>query len=197
MRTRDVFLALLVASIAGMASAADPPKPSMPAMKQPVATAKGGGDKALIASAMSAAPPAIAAKATIVYMGPKGMREVRKGANGFTCLADNPTTPGPDPMCGDENAMHWMNALVGHKPPEAGKVGFMYMLAGGTDASNTDPYAQKPTKANHWIKTGPHVMIVGDPEIVKHYPASPDPDTKQGYVMWAGTPYAHLMLPVK
>ena len=197
MRTRDVFLALLVAGVAATASAADAPKPSTPAAKHPMAMAKGGGDKALIASAMSAAPPAIAAKATIIDMGPKGMREVRKGTNGFTCMADNPATPGPDPMCGDENAMQWVNAWVGHKPPEAGKVGFMYMLAGGTDASNTDPYAEKPTKTNHWIKTGPHVMVVGDPEIVTHYPASPDPDTKQGYVMWAGTPYAHLMLPVK
>jgi hypothetical protein len=67
---------------------------------------------------------------------------------------------------------------------------------GGTDASNTDPYAKAPSKTNHWVKTGPHVMVVGDPEIVKHYPTSPDPDTTQPYVMWAGTPYAHLMLPV-
>ena len=35
------------------------------------------------------------------------------------------------------------------------------MLAGGTDASNVDPYAKKPTAGNHWVKTGPHVMIVG------------------------------------
>src|SRR5438132_12537648 len=37
----------------------------------------------------------------------------------------------------------------------------MYMLAGGTDASNTDPYATKPPATNYWIKTGPHVMVVG------------------------------------
>ena len=29
------------------------------------------------------------------------------------------------------------------------------------------------------------------------YPENPMPDTSQPYVMWAGTPYAHLMLPVK
>ncbi len=50
---------------------------------------------------------------------------------------------------------------MGHKPPTVGKVGFMYMLAGGTDASNVDPYAKKPTAGNHWVKTNPHVMIVG------------------------------------
>ena len=30
-----------------------------------------------------------------------------------------------------------------------------------TDASNTDPYAQKPEANNNWVETGPHVMIVG------------------------------------
>jgi hypothetical protein len=113
-------------------------------------------------------------------------------------MPDNPTTPGPDPMCMDKNAMEWAGAWMSHKAPEAGKVGFMYMLAGGTDASNTDPYATKPTAENHWIKTGPHIMIVGgDPSFYDSYPKGPDPDTSVPYVMWAGTPYQHLMAPVK
>jgi hypothetical protein len=29
------------------------------------------------------------------------------------------------------------------------------------------------------------------------YPTSADPDTTKPYVMWAGTPYAHLMIPMK
>jgi hypothetical protein len=156
-------------------------------------------DQKLIASAMSAAPAAIAKGATIVAMEADGkMRTLRKGTNGFTCMPDNPATPGPDPMCMDKNAMEWVGAWVEHKAPAAGKVGFMYMLAGGTDASNTDPYATKPAAGNHWIKTGPHVMIVGaDATFYDQYPKSPDPDTKQPYVMWAGTPYQHLMAPVK
>jgi hypothetical protein len=48
-------------------------------------------------------------------------------------------------MCGDANAMEWAMAWIGKKDPPKGKVGFMYMLAGGTDASNTDPYATAPT----------------------------------------------------
>jgi len=78
-----------------------------------------------------------------------------------------------------------------------GKVGFMYMLEGGTDASNTDPYATAPAEANNWIKTGPHVMVVNAMDLMTGYPTSPTPDTAQPYVMWAGTPYAHLMLPIK
>ena len=158
----------------------------------------GASDKKLIASAMSAAPAAVAKGATIVAMEADGkMRVLRNGTNGFTCMPDNPATPGPDPMCMDKNAMEWVGAWVEHKPPAAGKIGFMYMLAGGTDASNTDPYATKPAAGNHWIKTGPHVMIVGaDASFYDQYPKSPDPDTKVPYVMWAGTPYQHLMAPV-
>jgi hypothetical protein len=155
-------------------------------------------DEQMIASAMKAAPKKVAADATVVAPDPKGgMRTLRKGTNGFTCMPDNPATPGPDPMCWDKNAGDWIEAYLNHKTPPAGKVGLMYMLAGGTDASNTDPYATKPTATNHWIKTGPHVMIVGaDPSFYDTYPKSADPDTKTPYVMWPGTPYQHLMAPI-
>lgn len=98
----------------------------------------------------------------------------------------------------DKNAMEWVDAWVGHKTPTVGKIGFMYMLAGGTDANNTDPYATKPETGMHWLKTGAHVMIVGaDPSFYDLYPKSADPDTAAPYVMWPGTPYQHLMAPVK
>jgi hypothetical protein len=101
-------------------------------------------------------------------------------------------------MCWDKAADSWVNAWMSHKNPPAGKVGLMYMLEGGTDASNTDPYATRPDAGNHWVKTGPHVMIVGaDATFYDHYPKNADPDTSVPYVMWAGTPYQHLMAPVK
>lgn len=87
---------------------------------------------------------------------------------------------------------------MGHKTPVSGKIGFMYMLAGGTDASNTDPYATKPSADNVWVKTGPHVMIVGaEASFYDMYPKTANPDTSAPYVMWPGTPYQHLMIPVK
>ncbi len=150
-----------------------------------------------VASAQSAAPAAISSKATIVQMDDKGaMQVLRKGSNGWTCMPDAPSTPGPDPMCFDANAGKWAEAWVGHKPPPEGAVGVMYMLEGGTDASNVDPYATKPTAENAWVKTGPHIMIVGSKEILAGYPSGASPDTAAPYVMWAGTPYAHLMVPV-
>ena len=71
----------------------------------------------------------------------------------------------------------------------------MYMLAGGTDASNTDPYAKVPG-GEGWVETGPHVMVVGAPSLAAIYKGGAKPDTKAPYVMWEGTPYAHLMIPV-
>lgn len=150
-----------------------------------------------VASAESAAPAAIAHAASIVTVDAKGaMTTVRKGTNGWTCMPDNPATPGPDPMCFDQNAGQWVNAWVGHKVPPANVVGVMYMLEGGTDASNTDPYATKPTATNNWVKTGPHIMVVGSKDVLVGHPAGAQPDTSAPYVMWAGTPYAHLMIPV-
>lgn len=161
--------------------------------------APSAADKKLIKSAMQAAPKKVSANATIVAMGADGkMRTLREGTNGFTCMPDNPATPGPDPMCGDKAAWEWAGAWMAHKTPASGKVGFMYMLAGGTDASNTDPFATKPTAENHWIKTGPHVMIVGaDASFYEQYPKGADPDTSAPYVMFGGTPYQHLMFPIK
>lgn len=151
-----------------------------------------------VASAESAAPASLAKNASIVTADASGkMTEVRKGTNGWTCMPDSPTTPGPDPMCFDANAGKWIAAMLNHKPPPEGVVGMMYMLEGGTDASNTDPYATAPTADNDWVKTGPHVMVVGSKELLAGYPSAAKPDTSVPYVMWAGTPYAHLMVPVK
>ena len=155
-------------------------------------------DAQLIASAMRAAPAGVGRQATIMVMQPDGtMRTLRQGSNGFTCIPDAPATPGPDPMCADKAAMGWVHAWLTHATPPSGKVGLMYMLEGGTDASNTDPYASKP-QGNHWIKTGPHVMVVGaDAGFYDQYPKTADPVTDAPYVMWADTPYRHLMAPIR
>ena len=186
-RTYATPVSILIACLAPIVSAlgADAPKPS-------------SADAALIASARKAAPAKVANEATIMVMEAGGKsRTLHTGTNNFTCIPDDPTTPGPDPMCMDKNSMEFVTAMTAHKPP-AGKTGLMYMLAGGTDASNTDPYATKPEAGNHWIKTGPHLMIVGgDATLLDDYPKQADPDTRAPYVMWAGTPYAHLMVPVK
>ena len=155
-------------------------------------------DKDLIASAESAAPPSVSRDATVVTMDADGkMRTLRTGTNGWTCTPDDPGTPGDDPTCSDPNAWEWMQAYMAHKPPPD-KAGFMYMLKGGSDASNTDPFATAPAKGMHWITTGPHVMVVGPAaKLMGGYLKGADPDTSKPYGMFGGTPYEHLMIPVK
>jgi hypothetical protein len=169
------------------------------------ATAETGADQAAnqsaasdpVTSAMSAAPASVSADATIIQAAADGtMTTLRKGTNAWTCMPDNPQTPGHDPMCMDANALKWAQAWMGHKDPPAGAVGLMYMLEGGSDASNTDPWGTQPAAGHEWVDTGPHVMVVGSKEILSGYPSGDKPDTKSPYVMFAGTPYAHLMIPV-
>jgi len=164
---------------------------------RPQAAQAATDDAQLIASAMSAAPKSVGEGATIVALSKDGsMRTLRPGTNGFTCMPRDPAA-GTDPMCMDANAMEWAHAwMTKSAPPD--KTGFMYMLAGDSGASNTDPYATAAAPGNHWVKTGSHVMIVGpSAKLMAGYPSTPDPDVTKPYVMWAGTPYAHLMLPVK
>lgn len=76
-----------------------------PAQAEEAASMPAMTDEAMITSAMAAAPVKVGAGATIVAMGADGkMRTLREGSNGFTCMPDNPATPGPDPMCMDAAA---------------------------------------------------------------------------------------------
>lgn len=155
-------------------------------------------DAETIKNAESAAPPAVGAGATIYAPQADGsMKTLREGKNGFWCMPNDPNTPGDDPMCGDANSMEWAMAWMSKKDPPKGKVGLIYMLAGGSDASNTDPFATAPTESNNWVKTGRHVMIMNAMDLMAGYPTDVKPDTSKPYVMWSGTPYQHLMVPVE
>jgi hypothetical protein len=152
----------------------------------------------LIKSAESAGPAAVAKDASVYAVGADGkMQTLREGKNSYWCMPDDLTTPSADPMCGDANAMEWAMAWMNKTDPPKDKVGLIFMLAGGSDASNTDPYATSETNDNHWVTTGPHVMIMNATHLMAGYPADADPETTMPYVMWAGTPYAHLMVPVQ
>jgi hypothetical protein len=157
-------------------------------------------DEELIKNATAAAPAAVGANATVIAFDENmQVRTVREGTNNFTCIPDNPESPGVDPMCLDENGMLWAQAWMSQEPPPEGKIGFGYMLMGGSDASNTDPFAAGPAPdGGEWVETGPHVMIFNVGAGMQGYPSQRDnPDTKAPYVMWAGTPYEHLMIPVE
>jgi hypothetical protein len=158
--------------------------------------AKHQTDAQLITNAMSAGPPAVSANATIIAMEGDKVRTLRKGTNDFTCVPDDPSSPGNDPMCLDKNAMEWLNAWMEHKDAPKGKMGLVYMLQGGSDASNDDPFATTPPAGQKWVTTGPHVMVVGMAGMLDNVPKSADVP-KQPFIMWGGSSYEHIMMPVK
>ena len=120
-----------------------------------------------------------------------GMQTLRKGTNEYTCMVTN-----AGPMCMGPIAMEWAQAWHNHTPPPYA-LGFIYMLNGDAGMSNTDPWATKQAPGNHWVKTGPHVMMVGlAVKKMTGFPRRPDPDPTKPYVMWSGTLYEHVMLPL-
>jgi hypothetical protein len=150
-------------------------------------------DAEKIASARSAAPAAVSDDATVMDM--TTMKVLKQGTNGWTCLPDGPS-PGVDPMCLDKNGLEWASAWMNHKDPPKDKMAVGYMLMGGSDASNTDPFADKPAGGGQWVDTGPHLMVLNIGDRFEGYPTSAA-NTKVPYVMFPNTPYAHLMIPVK
>jgi hypothetical protein len=148
----------------------------------------GVSDAAYTAQALSAAPKAIAKDAGVVRMDKDGqMRTLRESKNGFTCMV-----MATDKMCNDANSMEFFGAMMkGETPPD-----ISYMLAGDNGASNTDPKATKKTADNHWVVTGPHIMVTGTASKSLGYPETADADPTKPYMMWAGTPYEHAMVPV-
>jgi hypothetical protein len=155
-----------------------------------------------IANAMSAAPAEISRNATIMdWPGTEGgqPKELRKGSNGWVCFPNSPGEFGgasvDDPMCLDKQWQAWGEAWMSKKPPNVSGTGIAYMLKGDKGASNTDPFATGPTADNQWVVSPAHIMVLyADTKMLDAFPT--DPKSGGPWVMWKGTPYAHLMVPV-
>lgn len=146
-----------------------------------------------IESAMSAGPSSISADATILDW---EMNVLREGTNEWTCLPDRPDTEGADPWCITGPWLNFLDAYVNQTEPTYDEMGIAYMLAGDSPVSNSDPYATEPTGPEDWVTDlGAHLMvIVPDKSLLEgmttdHLNGGP-------WVMWANTPYAHIMIPI-
>ena len=105
---------------------------------------------------------------------------LREGTNGWTCFTDWPASPANDLQCND---------------PVVTQPGLAYMLQGGDDTSNTDPFAPVPTEDQPWVSTPPHLMLLL-PDKFDSSIFTTDHKSGLPYIMWDGTPYEHLMIPV-
>lgn len=154
-----------------------------------------------IQDALSAGPASILEEATLLDWPsePGGdFRVLREGSNGWACVASSAAATArtlQDPACDDEVWLEFKRARLEGREPAVDRVGVSYMLSGDAGASNTDPFATGPTDDNAWHVSGPHVMLLmPHPEDLEG--VSTDPHNGGPYVMWAGTPYAHIMVPL-
>ena len=153
---------------------------------------------AKIDNAMSAAPASIADNATILdnELDADGKFVVlREGSNGWYCVPDVPSTPGNDPSCNDQTWLDWTYAFFAGEEPNVTVPGLAYMLQGGSDASNTDPFATEPAAGEEWMTSPPHIMVLL-PEELDQTVFSTDHHSGVPWIMWPGTPYEHIMMPV-
>ncbi len=123
---------------------------------------------------------------------------LKPGTNGWTCIANSPqavAVQGNDPMCLDKSFMEWAQAWLGHTTPNIKSTGIGYMMKGDVGASLINPYDTIPSPTNKWVKSGPHIMVVVPAAALAGI--SDDPGAGGPYVMWKGTPYAHIMVPLQ
>ena len=146
-----------------------------------------------IKSAEAGAPARISEKAAIARMEPGGkVTTVRPGNNGFTC------TLFPDeshaPICADQSAFRWFVAAMSNQPKPPSSGGVAYMAKGGLHYEMPDgKIVMAPTSTTKEVKEPPHWMLLTplDPT-ASGIPTRPN--AGGSYIMFAGTPYAHLMI---
>ena len=130
---------------------------------------------------------------------------LREGTNGWTCLAFTANMMGDSmdprmatPACMDSNAMAWANAYMNEEVPELTNDGWAWMIHGDTGADNFRAYSEGDkagTDPEDWIESGAHLMLMPkDPKSLEN--TTTDFNTGSPYVMFKGTPYVHLMIPV-
>ena len=153
----------------------------------------------------SAAPAPLGSNATVLGLDGSVLRE---GSNGWTCMVGNPR-PAPAggwssahaamPVCTDEVGMKWMSDFMAGKDPDIERDAFMWMLHGDVGEDNTTAGVldiSDATDPSQWIESGPHLMLLPkDPASLDGM--SDDFNTGAPYVMFPGTPGAHVMIPTE
>lgn len=156
---------------------------------------KGMSQEELVKLAMSAAPEHISKDATVMVPGPDGkLVEAKKGTNGFTCIPDVDGMSVPDPICFDEQSGKWVDDLMSGAPkPTNTAPGIAYMGRGGWHFEKDGKILMKNEEGAKTMQEPPHWMVFW-PFDSKASGIPSMPNKLGSYVMWDGTPYAHVMI---
>ena len=147
-----------------------------------------------IQEAEAGGPPRIASAAAIARLEPGGkVVPVREGSNGFTCtiMPDGSNAP----FCGDEGGFAWLVAAMSKQPkPPTTSPGIAYMAKGGAhfETAKGEIVMERSADTKD-VREPPHWMLL--------WPLDPaatgiptHPNAGGSYIMFPGTPYAHLMV---
>jgi len=144
--------------------------------------------------ALSGAPAHISKDAGVMVFGADGkLTEARKSANGFTCIPTVMNLPAPDPICMDGAALQWMTDLMNNAQKPTNTVpGIAYMARGGSHFEKGGQVVMSADGAKN-VSEPPHWMLMWPFDSTgTKLPIAPNPSGV--YIMFEGTPYAHLMV---
>ncbi len=158
------------------------------------AVAHGQDADAMIASAVSAAPASVSDDARVIDW---TMNELRAGTNGWTCLPDDVVAPGNAPWCVNGPWLNFLHALLSGTEPSYDEIGIAYMLQGDSPICNADPAAtEEACGEDDWVTgLGAHMMMLM-PDLSSFEGMTTDHLNGGPWIMWPGTPDAHLMIPI-
>lgn len=145
--------------------------------------------------ALSAAPSRISRDAAVLLPDKDGkLMEVKKGTNGFTCIPTVNNRPEPDPMCFDAAVGQWVDALVNKKDKPGNTVpGISYMARGGYHWEKGGKILMEEEPSAKLVKEPPHWMLMWPFDSKEaRLPTLPNPSGV--YIMFDGSPFAHLMV---
>ena len=152
-------------------------------------------DAQYIKMAEAGAAPAIGSKAAIARIDAKGnVTVIRPGTNGFTCVVGVPGDAA-SPFCADKEALTWItSAAAGLPKPTNSAPGIAYMAQGGNQLQVPGGESvMAPGPNTHMVKEPPHWMLMWNFDAAAT--GLPTKENPSGvYIMFAGTPYAHLMI---
>ena len=190
--TRFCFFSLLLAYLLLIPAVAPAGKPS--GKHSTVKDVKAMSEKDQTALALSAAPARVAKEAGVMIYGADGkLTEVRKSTNGFVCVPTVMNLPEPDPMCMDAAAHQWLTDISNNAPKPSNTVpGIAYMARGGSHFEKDGKVVMSGEGAKV-VKEPPHWMVMWpfDPT-ASQLPTKPN--SSGVYIMFEGSPYAHLMI---